>query len=189
MGGTLVARSELGVGSTFTFEILLAPSADLVSEEPACPTFAHAPEDHSREGPQRRRRVLLVEDNAVNQAIARVWLQRFGCDVECAVDGRQALELAARQSYDGIFMDCQMPEMDGYEATAELRRREDPARRTRIVAMTAHAMAGERERCLAAGMDDFLTKPIDKHALRAAVESLPLTVPGRQPADLRRLAG
>src|SRR6185503_19507915 len=116
----------------------------------------------------------LVEDNSVNQAIARVWLQRFGCEVDCAVNGIEALERSAHERYDGIFMDCQMPEMDGYEATAAFRRREGPVHGTRIIAMTAHAMQGERERCLAAGMDDFLTKPVDKEALRAAVESLPV---------------
>jgi CheY-like chemotaxis protein len=177
MGGSLQVDSSLGKGSTFTFEIPLP----LCEPTEACARAASAPAaaKDSSAAPSdarqvvRRRRVLLVEDNAVNQAIARIWLERFGCDVDCALNGRAALELGSHRRYDGIFMDCQMPEMDGYEATAEFRRREPQGRRTRIVAMTAHAMQGERERCLLAGMDEFLTKPVDKLALRQVIESLP----------------
>jgi CheY-like chemotaxis protein/HPt (histidine-containing phosphotransfer) domain-containing protein len=104
--------------------------------------------------------VLVVEDQLVNQRVAVGLLERRGLLVEVAGDGRRALEMHAAHPYAAIFMDCQLPEIDGYEATAEIRRREGSGRRTPIIAMTAHALKGDRERCLEAGMDEYLSKPL-----------------------------
>jgi signal transduction histidine kinase/DNA-binding response OmpR family regulator len=109
--------------------------------------------------------VLVVEDNPVNQRIAVRLLEKIGCRVDLAANGAEALQKAARSPYDLIFMDCQMPEMDGYEATAEIRRCEGHSKHTPIIAMTAHTMQGDREKCLQTGMDDFLPKPVKKEAL------------------------
>ncbi|MBI3832208.1 MAG: response regulator [Planctomycetes bacterium] len=117
--------------------------------------------------PARHERILLVEDNLVNQTVAVGLLQRLGFHPDLAADGVQALRLLGRQSYDLVFMDCQMPGMNGYDATHELRRREAPGHHTVVVAMTAHAMAGDREKCLEAGMDDYLAKPIELDTLRS----------------------
>jgi signal transduction histidine kinase/CheY-like chemotaxis protein/HPt (histidine-containing phosphotransfer) domain-containing protein len=108
-------------------------------------------------------RVLLVEDNPVNLAVARKLIARLGLDCDSARDGREAVDAVQRSRYDVVLMDCQMPEMDGYEATQEIRVRESVMRRPRlpIVAMTANAMAGDRERCVDAGMDDYIAKPLD----------------------------
>jgi signal transduction histidine kinase/CheY-like chemotaxis protein len=115
--------------------------------------------------------VLLVEDNVVNQTLTRRILGALGCRVDIAVNGREALELCSRPGadFDLILMDCQMPEMDGYEATRAIRQLPGSAARTPIVAMTANAMAGDRERCLRAGMDDFLAKPFPLAELRSKV--------------------
>ena len=116
-------------------------------------------------------RVLLVEDNRVNQQVALGMLARIGCAVETAANGREALERLAAASFDVVLMDCHMPEMDGFEATAAIRAREAVGgRRTPIVALTANAIEGDRERCLAAGMDDYLAKPIRLADLRRVVE-------------------
>jgi PAS domain S-box-containing protein len=114
--------------------------------------------------------ILLAEDNEINQMVAVETLARMGYQVDVARDGHEVLELADTKPYLAILMDCQMPRMDGYTATAELRRREQGSRRIPIIAMTAHALAEDRQRCLAAGMDDYLTKPIDSHKLQRTLD-------------------
>ena len=124
--------------------------------------------------PERRLHVLIAEDNAVNQRLAASLLERRGHRVTIANNGRGAVNAVARGSFDVVLMDVQMPEIGGFEATAMIRGREASAGLPRmpIVAMTAHAMKGDRERCLAAGMDEYLTKPLDSRRLCAVVEEL-----------------
>jgi len=120
-------------------------------------------------GSQRssRARVLLVEDNEVNLELSRILLQLEGCDVTSATDGRQGVAAFRNGSFDMVFMDCQMPEMDGFEATAEIRAIEaESSCHTPIIAVTASAIEGDRERCLRAGMDDYLAKPVSRHAIQ-----------------------
>jgi len=113
--------------------------------------------------------ILLVEDNALNQLVATKLLAKLGYEVAVAANGIEALAALEHANFDAVLMDCQMPEMDGYDATRELRRREGTARHTPVIAMTAAAMQGDREECLAAGMDDYLTKPIRADALSETI--------------------
>ena len=120
---------------------------------------------------KRAMRILLAEDNAVNQKIALRLLEKSGLSADLARNGREAVEASQRSNYDLILMDCQMPEMDGFEATMEIRRLERAtSRHTPIVALTANAMAGDRERCLNSGMDDYVSKPFDVKALQGLID-------------------
>jgi two-component system, sensor histidine kinase and response regulator len=114
-------------------------------------------------------RALVAEDNPINQKVALGLLKGLGLDADIAANGRQAVEMWAVAPYDLIFMDCQMPEMDGYAATAEIRRRESPGTHLPIVAITADAMEGNPERCRAAGMDAYISKPVRVEALSAVL--------------------
>jgi PAS domain S-box-containing protein len=143
-------------------------------QTPCADESAAAPERGGAAAP-RAGKVLIVEDNLVNQKVALRMLQNLGCDADLAENGLQALQSLEHASYDLILMDCQMPEMDGYQATTEIRRRENGRARMPIIALTAHAMQGDRERCLQAGMDDYLSKPINPDALIAALRRWGLT--------------
>ncbi|HEY2590100.1 MAG TPA: response regulator, partial [Steroidobacteraceae bacterium] len=147
-----------------------------------------------------RGRVLVVEDNAVNQQVTRRFLERLGCEVDVAENGQRAVEFCAHSRYDIILMDVQMPVMDGLTATREIRRQEASDRRTPIIALTASAMTDELERCVAAGMDGLLTKPLeplrlaetlDRHGLAtggdAVLQPVPMAHPGGPAIDLARL--
>jgi CheY-like chemotaxis protein/HPt (histidine-containing phosphotransfer) domain-containing protein len=128
------------------------------------------PPPHPAAVPSRRARILLAEDNPVNQQLAVHLLAKMGHRVDLAGNGREAVEMAANFAYDLIFMDVQMPELDGLAATREIRSLPGPAGRIPIIAMTAHALAGDRERCLAADMDDYVSKPINPRDMAEAVQ-------------------
>jgi signal transduction histidine kinase/DNA-binding response OmpR family regulator len=123
----------------------------------------------AKKGTAGRCRVLLAEDNPVNQKVAVHMLENLGHDVEVVSTGREAVDALEQAAYDVVFMDCQMPELDGFEATREIRRREGEGTRTRIIAVTANAMKGDRDRCLEAGMDDYISKPIKSQELARAI--------------------
>ena len=151
---------------------VLLPSA---SEDGPAPAQKHSPTEHastSRVSPQIRAalKLLLVEDDPVNQQVALRMIQRLGFHAHMVSNGQQALQELADASYDIILMDCQMPQMDGYAATREIRRREGSAHHTTIVGLTAHALNGDREECLMSGMDDYVSKPASLEDLEAILE-------------------
>jgi len=178
MGGRLTVESEVGKGSTFHFpawfEIQPAPG-EQPENEPGEP-LASAAEYH----PSRCLHILLVEDNSINQMLAVGILEKLGHTVAVVENGREALAALEEQMIDLVLMDVQMPEMDGLRATAAIRQREQTSGiRVPILAMTAYAMKGDRERCLASGMDGYVTKPIHWAALVQAIEA----VVSPRPAD------
>jgi CheY-like chemotaxis protein len=162
-------ESTPGEGSTFHFTARFARAE--AGHERADGAQALAPAAGSA---PRSVRVLLAEDNVVNQRVAVGLLRRRGHVVTVVDNGLDAIEALERGPFDLVLMDVQMPMMGGFDATVEIRRREHAqGHHTRIIAMTAHAMSGDRERCLAAGMDDYLSKPIDPARLYALVERTP----------------
>jgi len=142
----------------------------------------------AQERPQFKARILLVEDNAVNQTVARLLLQQLGTEVDVAANGEEALRALEELPYDLVFMDCQMPVMDGFEASRNIRASHSKVinRTIPIVALTANAMQGDREKCLAAGMDDFISKPVESKKLQDALSHW---LPKQEPEETVRKAG
>jgi signal transduction histidine kinase/ligand-binding sensor domain-containing protein/CheY-like chemotaxis protein len=169
MGGTLTVRSELGQGSTFSFTARFGRAA----ERPGPDGIHRLAASLSTSGPPKALlKILLAEDNPVNQRVAVRLLERRGHQVTPAATGSEALGRLKDERFDVILMDVQMPDMDGLETTAIVREREKALGiRTPIVALTAHTMRGDRERCLAVGMDDYVTKPVDPQELIEVVEA------------------
>jgi signal transduction histidine kinase/ActR/RegA family two-component response regulator len=171
MGGRIGTESEPGRGSTFWFELTLpvADGAQLAIRTPE--HFAALGErDENGNLTDDAPIVLVAEDNAVNQMLAARMLDKCGYRSEVVAGGNEALAALAEREFAAILMDCQMPGIDGYETTREIRRRENGGAHMPIVAVTAHSLAGDREKCIAAGMDDYVSKPLRAGELRLALE-------------------
>ena len=162
MGGELTLQSELGRGSTFRVRLpLLADDGarpKSVSKRPSLPP------------PSFEGRVLLVEDNPENRALAVNLLQHFGCNVDFATDGAEALNKLQEQKFDLVFMDCHMPNLNGYDATREIRRREPDGQHLTIIALSASVLPEERQKCIDVGMDDYVAKPFSRRDLQQVLE-------------------
>jgi CheY-like chemotaxis protein/HPt (histidine-containing phosphotransfer) domain-containing protein len=165
MGGTIGFSSARGEGSLFCFEIPLEHVAAPAAKMPEAATAVPA-------APRRALDVLIAEDNKVNQKVAQLIVSKVGHRVDLADDGRQAVEAARANHYDVILMDLQMPELDGMAAAKEIRQLSGQAGQVPIIALTSHAMAGMREEVIAAGMDDYVSKPFDANVLLAKLEHL-----------------
>ncbi|MCW2278603.1 ATP-binding protein [Heliophilum fasciatum] len=166
MGGTMEVQSQEGQGSIFSFALPMKHEWSAVAASEGVVGRANV-DSSSKKG----RLVLVVEDNEVNQMVTRMHLQRLGYMVDIVDNGLKAVEAVEDKPYAVILMDCEMPVMDGYEATRRIRKREAQRKQfTPIIALTAHAVAGEREKCLRAGMDDYVSKPFSRDRLIAVLQ-------------------
>lgn len=172
MGGRIWAKSDLGVGSTFSFAVKVKlPCMQSVQHKvkDLIPVIKPPIEGHFQQA--RPLSILLAEDNAVNQMVLLQMLRKIGYQADLASNGFDVLAALDRQAYDVILMDIQMPDMDGFEATRRILARFPKKKRPRIIALTAHALNGDRERCLEAGMDSYLSKPVKIEDLQSALRS------------------
>ncbi len=164
MGGELSVESQPGLGSRFNFWIPLQQEKKSPAPDDSRPTPEHEPVCYDGV------RILVVEDNLINQKMVAHILSSLGCDIDVAENGQMAVEKAAAQKYALIFMDCQMPVMDGFQATRRIRSQEKNDERSSIVALTANTTDEDRQLCLDAGMDDFVPKPVNKLHLQKILQ-------------------
>jgi two-component system sensor histidine kinase/response regulator len=173
--GQRVAAQQAGIAAALTKPVRQSHLYNClisVMSATATPTVVSPLTQRQEEAPlQIHVRVLVAEDNVINQKVAVRLLEKLGCRIDVVANGQEAVTMLAQFAYDVVFMDCQMPEMDGFAATAAIRRREaSTGRHVPIIAMTANAMQGDREDCLAAGMDDYVSKPVSFNSLVAMVQ-------------------
>ncbi|HWF61746.1 MAG TPA: ATP-binding protein [Nitrospira sp.] len=168
MGGTITVNSRFGQGSTFAYTTNLLPA---IHRDPVASSLGT--DQRGAGEPVGPLRILVADDNEINQVVACKFLQKLGCQVEIARTGCEVVEAISRTAYDVVFMDCEMPEMDGYEATREVRRREEGTpNHLPIVALTGHTSDEEVQKCHLAGMDRVMTKPVTLTVLRANLQEL-----------------
>lgn len=166
MGGRIGVASEPGVGSTFWLELPFASARSPYRNSEA--RRPQAPRDVKLTGQYGR--VLVAEDNPVSQLVAVGMLTKMGYRADVVGNGKEAVDAVTRLPYDLVFMDCHMPEMDGFEASRTIRSQEAGRSHLPIIAITASALSGDRERCLEAGMDDYLPKPVRESDLSFVLE-------------------